>query len=176
MKRGFLLIFVLSLLLGCNGTETGNPGSTGEQPTGGEEPACLAIRAKEQAADNIDVVVDDVIQDLCSRIIACGVETTTDTCVNALNGEDGDLMTDEFGLAPADFYTVLDWRSGLNDGSIAISTTDLADCRTDINALACSVVTLYMPAAVFTDVENFVPATCSDAFSVVSSASSDGCP
>ena len=176
MKRGFFLIFALSLLLGCQGTETGNPGTPGVQPTDGGEAACLATKAKEQATDNIDVVVDDVIQDLCEKIIVCGVATTTDTCVNALNGEDGDLMTDEFGLVPVGSYTVLDWRNGLNDGSITISTTGLADCRTDINALACSVVTLYMPASVFSGVENFVPTTCSSAFSVASADSADGCP
>lgn len=179
MKRFLIIFFVLMPFLGCQGTETGNPGTPGAQPTDDGESACLAIRAKEQAADNIDVVVDDVIQDLCSRIIACGVATTTDACVNALNGEDGDLMTDEFGLLPAGSYTVLDWRSGLNDGSITFSTTALADCESEIDALACSVVTTYMPTAVFSTVENFTPDACSGAFSDATPEAqpiADGCP
>lgn len=179
VKRTHLFILLTTILLGCNGTETGNPSTPGVQPTGGGETGCPTLVAKKQAGDNVDVVVDDVIEDLCQKIISCGVTTTTDTCVNALNGEDGDRMTDEFGLLPANSYTVVDWRNGLNDGSITSDATSLADCRSDINALACTGVTPYVTLSDFSRVEDFIPTACSDAFIVASVAEQQtpsGCP
>lgn len=159
-RIAIVLIAIFHIAAGCQGTETGNPGTPSAQPTDSGEDA-----GGEASADRSDAVVDYLIEDLCDRIILCGIETTTEACENALNGEDGDLMTDEFGLLPAGSYTVLDWRDGLNDGSITTSMTDFTDCETDIGALACSIVTLYMPAAVFSTVENFIPASCSEVLS-----------
>lgn len=181
LSRSILILFALGQIAGsCQGTETGNPGV---QPGdgGAGEGGCPTDAAPSDAPDpeataGSDQAVDDLIADICSRLIACGSSATTDSCTNALNGEDGDRMTDEFGLSSS--YTVVDWRNGLNAGSITISTISLADCRAEIGELACEEVTPYVAPPDFSGVEEMIPISCASAFGIdasYASPTSDGC-
>lgn len=174
MRRKFVILVLLlaslsQLAVTCQGTETGNPGV----PGGGT--GCPA-KLKAQAAPGSDLVVDDLISALCARIIHCGVETTTDTCFNALNGPDGDRMTDEFGLATGGF-TIAELREALNEGTVVASEPEANACEGAIAEVDCAVVTTNVSTTDFSGVEDVVPETCRSVFVVSPEASADGpCP
>ncbi|HSA58357.1 MAG TPA: hypothetical protein VLJ37_01570, partial [bacterium] len=124
-----------------------------------------------------DIVVDDLISALCSKIILCGVPTTTDTCFNALNGPDGDRMTDEFGLAEG-ALTVTQLRAALNAGEILADSSQVSPCETAIGSADCTDVGANVSSGDFSGTENFIPVTCAAIFAVSDSgaAPSSECP
>jgi hypothetical protein len=180
VSRKILRLFILLMTVGqiaatCQGTETGNPGVPSEQPGGGT--GC-PVALKAQSTAGSDIVVDDLIAALCSKIILCGVPTTTDTCFNALNGPDGDLMTDEFGLTVGEF-TIEGLRNALNEGTVVASEPEAGACEGAIAEVDCGVVTANVSATDYSGVENFVPESCRGVFVASPEASADfegGCP
>lgn len=186
LKLALVLLAVGQIAATCNGTETGNPGVPSEQPggsegggtTGGTGGCPAGLKSQTDDADR-DAVVDDLILDLCHKIILCGVPTTTDTCVNALNGAAGDRLTDELGLAP-DAFTIESLRAALNDGAFTFDSASFSSCETAIGSVDCSVVSANVTAADFSGTENIVPDSCVTVFGPVSNDStggpSAGCP
>lgn len=162
-RLAILLLTLSQIAANCDqpGTETGNPGTPGTTPT-----------CKQSAAAASDQVVDDLIESLCQRIIKCGVVTTTDTCVNALEGAAGDRMTDQFGLTPAGQYTITQLRSGLMNGTITTMNTNLSNCENDIPLISCVTVTSDVSGSSFLGVENIVPTSCLSTFGTISVSSS----
>jgi len=173
-----LLLALAHVAATCKGTETGNP-----QNSGGQSGCPALVSAQSgllKSATGSDAALDDLILKICQRIIGCGVVTTTDTCFNALNGEDGDLMTDEFGR-PAG-TTIVQLRSDLISGHVIASSTEEPVCVDDIAAVDCSDVTANVSGGDFSGVENIIPASCVNAFAGVEGATdqpsptSGGCP
>jgi hypothetical protein len=162
----------------CQGTETGNPGVPSDNPgggtggsTGGE--TCLVVSKRQTGTD---IAVDDLISALCSKIILCGVSTTTDTCFNALNGPDGDLMTDELGLAAGEF-TIAELRQALIDGGLSADASAVSSCETSIGSGDCALIQAQVSAGDFSGTENVVPETCLSVFADADAAPSfEDCP
>lgn len=172
LKLALVLLAVGQIAATCQGTETGNPGVPSEQPeggttggtgTGGGCPAALKLKTSETTGDR-DSVVDSLILDLCHKIILCGVATTTDACAAALNGPDGDKMTDEFGLIPAGSYTIDSLRDALNSGSLTFNSAGFASCEPAIGAVDCETVAANVTATDFSGTENIVPDVCFEVF------------
>jgi hypothetical protein len=168
-----LVLFALAHIAAtCKGTETGNPGVPSDNPSGGGTsggtgtggvggcPAAL----KSQAAGS-DQVVDDLIQTLCNKIILCGIPTTAEACLNALNGEDGDRMTDEFGL-PEGAFTIVELRQALIGGQLTPNDSAVSSCETAIGSEYCSIVTANVSENDFSGTENIVPSSCAAVFPV----------
>ena len=165
--RLVLLLFSLAHVAAtCQGTETGNPGVPSDNPGGGTggETSCLVVSKKQTAGS--DIVVDDLLSALCNKIILCGVATTTDTCFNALNGPDGDRMTDELGLVEETF-TIAELRAALIAGELSANTSAVSSCETAIGSVDCAEVGANVSAGDFSGTENFIPDAC---FAVFASA------
>jgi hypothetical protein len=174
-----LILFALGQIAAtCQGTETGNPGVPSDNPgggtggsTGGEN--CLVVSKRQTGSD---IAVDDLISALCSKIILCGVPTTTDTCFNALNGPDGDLMTDELGLAAGEF-TIAELRQALIDGTLSADTESVSSCEAAIGSVDCASVEANVSSADFSGAENVIPSACLAVFADADAAPSfDDCP
>ncbi|HEX5036229.1 MAG TPA: hypothetical protein VFX30_03630 [bacterium] len=184
LKLALVLLAVGQIAATCQGTETGNPGVPSEQPggsgggttggtgTGGGCPAAL----KSETAGDRDSVVDSLLLDLCHKIILCGVPTTTDTCVNALNGADGDRMTDEFGLLPEGSYTVDSLRDALNEGALSFNSSGFSSCEPAIGSVDCATVEANVTATDFSGTENIVPDVCFEVFGPVANDAEGGAP
>ncbi len=166
LTRLFILLVVVSqVAANCSGTETGNPG----RPPTSCPPALSALTAEEA-----DQIIDDLILTICQRVIACESSITTDTCFNALNGEDGDLMLDEFGLLEGQ-YTMVTLREGLASGAIVADDSALSTCEGDLSILDCSEVEPNVAPDDFSGVQNFIPDSCVSVFMTAPEGSSDGC-
>ena len=161
-RRSMLGGFLFSLFFlgwGCNGTETGNPGNSAP---------CLTV-SKQTATEELDGLVSTI----CDKLILCGVSTTTDACTLALNGSDGDLMTDELGLSEGQ-YTFSQVRTNALQGNISISATDLSICETDISTLDCGEVVQAVPSSDLSPVEDIMPLSCMTVLSVPTTPDSTG--
>lgn len=179
-KLALILFAIANIAATCKGTETGNPGVPSDNPDGGGtsgggtttggETGCPAL--KVQASPGSDEVVDNLILALCYKIILCGVVTTTDTCFNALNGADGDRMTDEFGL-PEGTFTVVQLREALLNGDFAASSSSASTCETSIGSVDCAVVGANISSGDFSRTEEIVPPECAAVFGAVGA---DGSP
>ena len=157
MKKLLLLLLVLPLLAAtCQGTETNNPGNS----SGGDGENCLVLTSQTSTKKAVgsDATLDDLILQICQHIIECGVMTTVDTCVNGLNGEDGDLMTDELGLTEGTTITQL--REYLIDETYQADTSLLTVCKNDVSAVECNDITSDVSADDFSGTQNFIPSSC----------------
>jgi len=162
-SRWIKILFILAALTHvaatCKGTECGNPGScpsdqSGDDGDEGSPPADLAPSA-----------IDELIDLLCQRINACDESIPMGSCVTALEGIDGNQIGDEFGLAEGEF-TVEEIRNGLEGGTIIADDSALADCEADISVLPCDAVSSNVSADNFSNVENIIPASCLNVFSL----------
>lgn len=173
-RLGRILILLLSLshlAATCRGTETGNP-----QNNAGAGDGCPTLTAAKTAAGD-DGTLDDLILALCRRFVTCAVPITIDVCVNALNGEDGDLMTDELGQAEG--TTIDELRENLISGAVISDASIAAACEEDVGTITCSEVTANVSAGDFSGVENLIPASCVDVFPAIPDSvesPSPGCP
>ncbi len=170
MAKKLVKIFIVLLALpliaaACQGTETGNPGN--------EAGVCPTLTAAKSATGS-DETLDDLILAICQRLIACGVSTTVDSCVNDLNGEDGDLMTDEFGRP--DGTTIVQLRADLIAGAVTASASAADACEADLGVVACEDVSANVSAGNFSGVENLIPPSCAEVFpgSTAASSPTDG--
>lgn len=178
MTRRILKLALVLLALGqvaatCQGTETGNPGVPSDNPggggtTGGE--TCLVLSKRQTGGT--DIAVDDLIAALCNKIVLCGIPTTIDSCFNALNGPDGDRMTDEFGLPDGEF-TIEGLRAALLAGNFSASEAGVSSCEAAIGSVDCGEVGANVAEGEFSGTENFIPATC---LSVFAEADADAAP
>jgi len=165
-KLAVILLTLAQIAATCNGTETGNPGVPSDNPGGGSggttggEVSCL-IASKRQTGT--DIFVDDLIAALCNKIVLCGIPTTIDTCFNALNGPDGDRMTDELGLAP-DAFTITQLRQALIYGTLFADPSLSSTCESVIGSVDCAEVSANVSAGDFSGTEKFVPAACDAVF------------
>lgn len=165
--KTFIVLLALPLLAAaCQGTETGNPGNApGVCPTG--------IVTKE--ATGSDEVLDDLLLAVCQRLVACGIPTTIDSCLNDLNAENGDALTDELGRPVGTTITQL--RADLISGAVTASASAATTCETDIGAVACEAVTANVSAGDLSRVEDLIPDSCVSVFPTLNELSSptDGC-
>lgn len=165
IRRLFLLITLLAglsqMAVTCQGTETGNPG--GMCPAG--------LKSQTTIDPDADMVVDDLILDLCRRIVVCGVTTTIDTCFNALNGPSGDAMIDKFGAVTVD--TVQELRQALQSAEITTSISDLDLCEDSIRTIDCTEVARFVTPPDFSQVQTIIPLDCSDVFKSIPGPSPD---
>lgn len=166
-KLALILFAVVNVAATCQGTETGNPGVPSDNPGGGGttggtggETSCWVVSKKQTGSD---IFVDDVIAALCNKIVVCGVPTTIDTCFNALNGADGDRMTDELGLAEGAF-TIAQLRQALIDGALFADPSTSSACEAAIGSVDCAEVSANVSAGDFSGTEVFIPSTCETVF------------
>lgn len=171
LKLTLILFALAQVAATCQGTETGNPGIPG-----GGCPGASPTDGSETAIDG-GQILDDLILRICQKIVMCGISTTVDACVNALNGVDGDPMTDEFGLPEGEF-TVAELRNALNDGTVFASEAGADSCEVAIGDVACGEVEANVSVTEFSGTENFIPEACAAVFSVagVDAAPGEGCP
>lgn len=181
LKLAFVLLALAQIAATCKGTETGNPGVPSDNPGGGTtggtggETSCLIL--KRQAGS--DIFVDDLIAALCNKIVVCGIPTTIDTCFNALNGADGDRMTDELGLSEGAF-TIAQLRAALISGELTADTSTASSCEAAIGSADCADVGANVTASDFSGTEKFIPVTCETVFATNDAAGapdpSSACP
>lgn len=149
-----VLVFFIHFGASCPGTETGNPGNA---PSGEEEGV------DGSPADVSQSAIDDLIDTICQMVNLCEDSITTASCVEALNGQDGDQLGNEFGLPEGEFTTE-EIRTGLDDGSIIADSTSIGTCGGDISEVSCSLVTASVSSHDFSNVENFIPDSCGGVF------------
>ncbi len=172
MARRFLRLIIVLLALGqmgasCHGTETGNPGNPGGT-TGGVPTNCPAA-----LTSGSDQSVDDLIFKICQRVIGCGVVTTTDTCVNALNGTDGDPMVAKFGFTLG--TTIVQLRADLISGTVAANAANEASCENDIAVVTCSDVNPAVTGSDFSKVAAFIPDSCVGVYASAEASAANPC-
>ncbi|MBI3541107.1 MAG: hypothetical protein HY073_03090 [Deltaproteobacteria bacterium] len=174
LTRLILLLLVVSQIAAtCQGTETGNPGTTPNKP------CSAAVVLNQTTTQGSDQAVDDLLSVICQRVLVCGIATTTDTCFNALDGTAGDKMTDNFGLTPAGQYTITQVRADLINGTLSVNQNLLSTCETDISTTPCTSITQNITSNDFSKTENLIPQSCSGVFVQVNrdtvGPSSGGC-
>lgn len=166
MAKKLVKIFIVLLAIpliaaACQGTETGNPGNA---------PGVCPTLTAAKSATGSDETLDDLILAICRRLIACGVSTTVDSCVSDLNGEDGDLMTDEFGRPEG--TTIAQLRADLIAGAVTASASAADACEADVDAVACESVTAAVSAGDLSGAEDLIPSSCAEVFPSSTDASS----
>jgi hypothetical protein len=183
-----ILTLAITVTMGTacgTGTETGNPnnvpgvdggdaGTETPEPTGAPGAAdgdmLLDCPLLDQAdnGQGIDLeeetVLDELIQRLCLEIFVCDMSIGTLDCIAALNGEDGDLILDEFGILPEGVLTVEQVHDGLRLEILTIDPISFEECKTAIQNIECSDVTNNVTKDDFSNVEMIIPETCSDVF------------
>ncbi len=180
------VIFGLVSMTACGpGTETGNPVPTaqdapndGAGSTGGNgEPFADDAGCPFFVVQNIkhqqsgESALDEIFQRLCLRIFQCDPLNATLTCLASLNGPSGDLLLDELGL-PEGLVDVSETQIGLQEGSIEINEMALASCLDDCLVINCNEVTTVIAPGNYLTMEEVVPLSCENTFSLSSAAES----
>lgn len=108
-----------------------------------------------EEVNSSSLTVDRLLSALCSAAQRCDSRLKSSECVDALNGDIGKQLWDEFGLQPPNTYPTTQVRQEIDSKVIRVSSVELDSCLQELND-TCSRPGEAIPVGSYANVENLI--------------------
>lgn len=158
MRKIFGWIATFLFLLGCGGTEVGNPGTETGNPTDGGSSCADSL----QTGLETDSALDQILYQLCERTSACSGIVSTFSCLQYVNARSEEALVAMLG--PYQNLSLGGLRAELSTGASVVRSTALPACLLDIQSVSCEMIEENISFPDVGHLETIIPTTCNMTF------------